>query len=179
MVTIKKIIKIIKPYIKCNTDLQRNADKEGNKIKNQNAKLRNSAIFRKSIENLMNKVDLNIVTTSKQYFKQSFRPAFKREKQFRNGAIVGKKEKCKVNFDKPIYTGTRILDLSKVLIKDFPYNYIKKKYGDKTEILLRDTDSHSYKIEGENFYKDSEEVKRYLTLVITKKIQNNTVMQIT
>ena len=69
MVTIKKIIKIIKPYIKCNTDLQRNADKEGNKIKNQNAKLRSSVIFGKSIENLMNKVDLNIVTTSKQYFK--------------------------------------------------------------------------------------------------------------
>ena len=179
MVTIKKIIKIIKPYIKCNTDLQRNADKEGNKIKNQNAKLKSSVIFGKSIENLMNKVDLNIVTTSKQYFKQSFRPAFKREKQFRNGAIVGKKEKCKVNFDKPIYTGTRILDLSKVLIKDFRYNYIKKKYGDKTEILLRDTDSHSYKTEGETFYKDSKEVKRYLTLVITKKIQNITVMQIT
>ena len=50
--------------------------------------------------------------------------------------------------------GTSILDLSKVLMQDFCYNYIKNKYGDKAESLLTDTDSLVYKIESENVYED-------------------------
>ena len=41
-------------------------------------------------------------------------------------------------------------------MQDFYYDYIKNKYGDKTEMLLTDTDSLMYKIEAENFYKDKE-----------------------
>ena len=51
--------------MKLNTDLRREAEKEGKKIKKQNAKLRNNAVFGKSIENPMNKVDLNIATIRK------------------------------------------------------------------------------------------------------------------
>ena len=60
----------------------------------------------------------------------------------------------------------------------FFYNCIKHKYSDKAEMLLTDTDSRMYKIKAENvyrdFYKDS-----YLTSVITEKIQNITILQIT
>ena len=77
--TIKNIHRILefkqepfsKPNIKRNTDLQREADKEGSKIKKQNAKLRSNAIFGKSIEPTMNKRAYNfcmkIVTTRKQF----------------------------------------------------------------------------------------------------------------
>ena len=58
----------LKPYIECNTDLRREAEKEGNK-KKQNAKLKNNAAFGKLIENSMNKIDIKIVTTRKQYLK--------------------------------------------------------------------------------------------------------------
>ena len=78
----------LKPYIKCNAELQREAEKEGNKIKKQNAKLRNNATFGKSIENSMNKLDVTIVTRRKQYLKWSFRPTIKREKPFRNVALI-------------------------------------------------------------------------------------------
>ena len=53
----------LKPYIERNTDLPIEAEKERNKIKRQNAKLRNNAIFGKSMENPMKKVDVKIVTT--------------------------------------------------------------------------------------------------------------------
>ena len=52
-------------FIERNRYLQRQAEKEGNKIKKQNHKLRNNAIFGKSIENLMNKVDIKMVSTRK------------------------------------------------------------------------------------------------------------------
>ena len=80
------------------------AEKETNKIKKQNSKLRNSAIFGKSIENPMNKIGLNIMTTRKQCSKWSFRPSFKRERQFRNGAMAIEKEKYRI-----IYIGMSIV----------------------------------------------------------------------
>ena len=94
----------------------------------------------------MSKADAKIVATRKLYLNWSFRENFKRAKQFCNGAMAIDKEKCKTNLHKWIYIGTSIFDLSKVLIQDFDYNYIKNKYGDKAEILLTDTDSLVSKI---------------------------------
>ena len=64
--------------------MQIEAEKEGDKIKKQNAKLRNNAIFGKSIKISMNKVDVNIVITRKQYLKWSFRSAFKKIAKWSN-----------------------------------------------------------------------------------------------
>ena len=77
MLQLKKIHRILefkqepllKPYIKRNTDLRREAEKEGNKRKKQNAKLRKNATFGKSMENPTNMVDVKIVSTRKQYLK--------------------------------------------------------------------------------------------------------------
>ena len=60
-------------------------------------------------------------------------------------------------------------------MQNFHYNYIKNKYVDKVEMLLADTDSLNYK----TFMKTSIKMKSYLTSVITQKIQNITVIQIT
>ena len=60
-----------------------------------------------------------------------------------------------------MYVGQAILDIAKTLMFDFHYNYIRKKYGDKAELLFTDTDSLMYLIQTEDFYQDiNKDVKR-------------------
>ena len=96
-------------------------DKQKKKVTTSKNKMldikRDNAKFGKSIEHQVNKTDVKILITRKQYLKYwSFRPTFKREKQFCNGAIAIETEKCIINLNEPLYIGTSILDLSKVLM---------------------------------------------------------------
>ena len=54
--------------------------------------------------------------------------------------------------NKPIYIGFTVLELSKWLMYDFHYNFIKKKFD--AELLFTDTDSLTYEIKSENFYEE-------------------------
>ena len=63
-------------------------------------------------------------------------------------------KKTKLYFNKPVYLGMSIHDLSKSLMYDFHYSYIKTKYGDKSKLLFTDTDSLAYEITTKDFYKD-------------------------
>ena len=63
-------------------------------------------------------------------------------------------KKTEVKINKPIYLGQAVLDLSKRLMFEFWYNYLKPMYGDKIRLCYTDTDSFIMQIETDDFYKD-------------------------
>ena len=65
-------------------------------------------------------------------------------------------KKIKVKINKPVYLGMSILDISKTLMYQFWYDYIKPKYKDKARLCYMDTDSFVIHIETEDFYEDIE-----------------------
>jgi len=66
-------------------------------------------------------------------------------------------KKTELVFNKPVYLGMSILDISKTLMYEFHYNYIKKNYGPKAKLLMTDTDSLMYEIHAEDFFEDIQE----------------------
>ena len=63
-------------------------------------------------------------------------------------------KKTEVKMNKPIYLGQAILDISKILIYEFWFDYIKPKYGDKAKLCYMDTDSFIIHIKTKHFYND-------------------------
>jgi len=66
-------------------------------------------------------------------------------------------KKTELVYNKPVYLGMSILDISKTLMYDFRYNYNKKKYGPKAKLLMTDTDSLMYEIHTEDSFEDIRE----------------------
>ena len=62
--------------------------------------------------------------------------------------------KTKVKMNKPIYLGLSILDISKILMYEFWYDYMKPKYGNDVKLCYMDTDNFIMNIKTEDFYKD-------------------------
>ena len=112
------------------------------------------------MENIRNRVDVKLVNNREKAEKLSAKPNFKHCNIFCDDLVALHMKKTKLVFDKPVYLGMCILDLSKTKMYDYHYNYIKPKYGDKAKLLFTDTDSLMYEIKTEDFYKDiSEDVK--------------------
>ena len=63
-------------------------------------------------------------------------------------------KKTKVKMNKPVYLGLSILEISKTLMYEFWYNYVKPKYGDNVKLCYVDTDSFIMHVKTEDFYKD-------------------------
>ena len=148
----------MKPYIEMNTNLRTKAK---NNFEKDFYKLMNNSVFGKTMENIRNRVNVKLVNTQERLKKLSAKPNLKSPpKIFSENLVAVHLKKTSLTMNKPVYLGMCILDLSKTIMYDFHYNYIKPKYEDKAKLLFTDTDSLMYEIETEDFYKDiSEDVK--------------------
>ena len=157
---LKKVHRVIKfnqscwmePYIRKNTELRKEAK---NAFEKDFFKLMNNSVFGKTIENIRKRQNVVLVDDRKKALKLSSKPNFDRSTIFdENLVAIHMKKKTEVYFNKPIYVGQAILDISKTLMFDFHYNYIKNKYGQKAELLMTDTDSLMYLIQTDDVYYD-------------------------
>ena len=141
----------LKPYIDMNTDLKKDAK---NDIEKDSFKLMNNSVFGKTMENVRNHRDIKLVTSEKRSSILASEPNYHSTKYISEDLLLMEMRKVEVKMNKPIYLGQAILDISKTLMYEFWYDYIKPKYGDKARLCYIDTDSFVINIKTEDFYKD-------------------------
>ena len=112
----------------------------------------NNSVSGKTIANLRKRISVKLINNFKDYVRCVRKPNFISQKIFSKTFVAIHKIKLVLILDKPIYVGFRILDLSKLLMYEFHYKYIKSKFDAK--LLFTDTDSLVYEIKTENVYED-------------------------
>lgn len=144
----------LKPYIDLNTDLRQKAK---DKFKQTLYKLFNNVIFGKSMENVRLHVDISLVHDwigMKGARMLIARPNFKRCKIFSENLVAIEMKRTQIFMNKPIIIGMCILDVSKITMYTFLYDFLKPLYGDKVLVAYTDTDSFVLVIETPDFYQD-------------------------
>ena len=141
----------MKPYIELNTDLRANGK---NDFEKDFFKLMNNSVFGKTMENIRNRVDVKLVNNRGAAEKLSAKPNFEHLTICDENLVAIHMKRTKLTFNKPVYCGMAILDISKSLMYKFHYGYILPKYGKNQKLLFTDTDSLCYEIEPEDFFKD-------------------------
>ena len=141
----------MEPYIRKNTELRKKVTKNSEK---DFFKSMNNSVFGKTIESIRKRQNIILVDRCKKARRLVNKPNFERATIFDKNLIAIHMKKTQIYFNKPVCIGQVILDLSKTLMFDFHYNYIKKKYGTKVELVFTDTDSLLYCIKTDDFYND-------------------------
>lgn len=138
-------------YIELNTNMRKNAS---NDFEKDFFKLMNNAVVGKTMENVRNRMNLKLVSDEKACTKLINRNTFKDITIYNNNLVAVHLFMDVLKFDKPIYAGFSILDISKTLIYDFHYNCMVKSYGADIQLMYTDTDSLIYYIKTADFYAD-------------------------
>lgn len=152
-------------YIELNTNLRTVAESQFEK---DFFKLMNNAVFGKTMENIEKRVNVKILTHWENHGKRKgaqdyiSKPEFHSLSIFSENVVAIQLNRLKLFYNKPIYLGFCILDLSKTLMFDFHYNYMCKKFPNNLKLLYTDTDSLIYQIFTDDFYRDIKvDLERY------------------
>ena len=145
-------------------------------------KLMNNSVFGKAMENIRKHRDIKLVTMDKKRIKLVSEPNYHAMNLISEDLSITEMKKTKVKMNKPIYLGLSILEISKILMYEFWYGYMKPKYNDNVRLCYMDTDSFIMNIKTNDFYKDiandveckfdtsNYEVKRPLPIGKNKKV---------
>ena len=140
----------MKPYIDFSTQLRTKAT---NDFEKDFFKLMNNSVFGKTMENIRKHRNIKLVTNRETYLRIIMCPNFKSGVLFGENLMGCEMSKIKVVMNKPVYLGQVILDLSKIVMYEFHYDYMKPKFKG-LQLCYMDTDSLIYRIGTEDFYAD-------------------------
>ena len=126
----------IKKYIDFNTEKRKNA---ANDFEKDFFKLMINSVYGKTMENLRKRINVRLVSNEKDFFKYTSRPTHVIHKLFDEDYAAIHEIKPVFMLNKPIYVGFTVLELSKWMMYDFHYNFIKKNFN--AELVFTDTGS--------------------------------------
>ena len=150
--------RFVKPYIDMNTKLRNEAK---NDFEKDFFKLMNNSVFGKTIGNVRNHRDIKLVTSYKRRKRLVSEPNYHSQKFFSDNLMAIEVKKTRVKMTKSLYLGMSMLDTSKILMYEFWFDYINRKYGDRAKPCYADTDSFMIYIKTEDFFEDiSNDVER-------------------
>ena len=110
----------------------------------------NNSAYSKTMENLRKRINVRLVNNAKDYLKYVSKPTFVSQKSFSKNFAAIHEIKPVLVLNKPIYVGFTVLELSKYLMYDFHYNFIKKNFD--ADLLFTDTGSLTYEIKSKDTY---------------------------
>ena len=116
-------------------------------------KLMNNAVFGRTMEIVRNHKDIKLVTTYKRRNQLASEPSYHTTIYFSENLMAIEMKKAKVKMNKLIYLGMTILDISKTLMYEFWYDYIKPKYQDRAKLCYMDTVALSFMLKLKMFMK--------------------------
>ena len=134
-----------------NTELRKQAK---NDFEKDFFKLMNNSVFGKTMENVRKHRDTKLVTTDKRRNQLVSEPNYHATKWVSEKLLAIESKTIKVKMNKPVYLGLSILEISKTLMYEFWYDYIKPKYQDNAKLCYMDTDSFIINIKTEDFYEN-------------------------
>ena len=141
----------LKEYIDVNTELRKKAS---NDFEKDFFKLMNNALFGKTMENVRKHRDIKLVKTDYKRNKLVSEPNYHTMKLIEENLSIIEMKKVKVKMNKPIYLRLSILEISKITMYEFLYDYVKNKYRNKVNLCYMDIDSLVMNIKTNDFYKD-------------------------
>ena len=119
-------------------------------------------VFGKAMQNIRNHRDIKLVTSDKRRKRLVSEPNYHSHKDFSDSFMAIEIKKASVKMIKPLYLGMSILDISKTLIYEFWYDYIKPNYGDRAKLCYTDINSFVIHIKTKDFFEDiSNDVERW------------------
>ena len=115
-------------------------------------KLMNNSVFGKTMENIRKRRDIKLVNTDKKRSKLVLEPNCHTINLISEDLSIIEMKKANVKTNKPIYFGLSILEISKTLMYEFWYDYMKPKYNNDAKFCYMDTDSFIMDIKTNDFY---------------------------
>eukprot|EP00438_Fugacium_kawagutii_P027037 Skav201248 [mRNA] locus=scaffold3106:102205:103722:- [translate_table: standard] len=149
----------LKPFIEFNTEKRKQAK---NDFEKDLFKLMNNSVYGKTMENVRNHLDYELVSTAERFQKCVNKPTYRNRHIIAEDLVGVEKDFATVKLDKPIYMGMSILDYSKIHMYSFYYDVLKPKYNDDIKLVYTDTDSYVIKVDTDDIYKDFKEINEYM-----------------
>ena len=141
----------LKPWIELCNDQRRAARSD---FESDLAKLQANATFGKTLEQVRNRVNVRLIADEKKLVKAVSKVSFRHSEIVNEHLVMVRAARTKIKLNKPIAVGFAILELSKLILYEFYYGYLKTKYENRCSLLFTDTDSLCCEIQTEDLYRD-------------------------